>query len=162
MTVYIGIDPGFKGAVAILNGDSVKVIDAPVLTIGKSKREHNIPAMVRIFEEYTSQEGIFLGGVVVAIEKVHSMPRQGVASVFTFGKGFGIWLGILSTIGIPFEEVTPQRWQGVMLDGMQRGKDANRLRAMQLFPKLSSALSLKKHDGRADALLLAEYRRRIG
>ena len=156
MTVYIGIDPGFKGAVAILrNDDFIEVIDAPVLTIGKSKREHNIPAMVDILAGYTKTG-------VVAIEKVHSMPRQGVASVFTFGKGFGIWLGILSALGIPFEEVTPQRWQGVMMDGMQRGKDANRLKAMQLFPSLSSQLKFKSNDGRADSLLIAEWRRRQG
>ena len=98
---------------------------------------------------------------VVAIEKVHSMPRQGVASAFTFGKGYGIWLGVLGTLGIPYEEVTPQRWQGAMLDGMKRGKDANRLKAMQLFPSESDQLKLKKPDGRADALLLATYIKRI-
>lgn len=156
MTVYIGIDPGFKGAVAFLNDNGgARVEDAPTFTIGKSKREHDIHAMVELLMPFS-----VIGKA--AIEKVHSMPKQGRASVFTFGKGFGIWLGILAACGIPFEEITPQRWQGAMMDGMQRGKDASRLRATQLFPYLADELKLKSNDGRADALLIAEFRRRLG
>ena len=162
MTVYVGIDPGFKGAVAIIEDDRIRLVDTPTIKLTQSRKDYLIPEMVGIFDPYMSQEGIIVWPMRVAIEKVHSMPRQGVASAFTFGKGYGIWLGILATLGIPYEEVTPQRWQGAMLDGMQRGKDANRLRAMQLFPGESDKLNLKKHDGRADALLLAEYRRRLG
>lgn len=155
-SIYIGIDPGFKGAVAILhpNGE-VTVTDTPSGTIGKSKREYFINEMYKILKPYQDTTD-------VAIEKVHSMPRQGVASAFTFGKGFGLWLGILTTLGIPYDEVTPQRWQGVIMDGGQRGKDAARMRAITLFPGLAEQLKLKSHDGRADALLIAEWRKRQG
>ncbi len=151
---YIGIDPGFKGAVAIIyeNG-TVKLIDTPTLKVG-TRKDYMIQEMTKALSLPTLRQ--------VAIEKVHSMPRQGVASAFTFGKGYGIWLGILGALHIPYEEVTPQRWQREMMDSMQRGKDASRLRAMQLFPQVADQLNLKKHDGRADALLLAEYRRRLG
>lgn len=162
MTTYIGIDPGFKGAVAAITENAAYVSDTPSAIIGKSKREYLIPEMIRILDEFTSREGILISDVVVAIEKVHSMPRQGVASAFTFGKGYGIWLGILASLHIPYDEVTPQRWQKEMMDGMQRGKDAARVRAMQIFPSLSESLKRKSDDGRADALLIAEWRRRQG
>lgn len=155
MTAYIGIDPGFKGAIAIIAEEGeVKIIDSPTLMVG-TKKEHHVPEMMRILAPY-----IF--DTVAAIEKVHSMPKQGVASAFTFGKGYGLWLGLLAAMGIPHEEVTPQKWQGAMMDGMKRGKDAARLRAMQLFPQLSEQLKYKVNDGRADALLIAEFRRRQG
>lgn len=167
MKIYMGIDPGFKGAVAIISNMyyeiyPVQVIDAPTLIIGKSKKEHSITEMVKIFDRFIGQEDIAIYDIAVAIEKVHSMPGQGVASAFTFGKGYGIWLGILATLGISYDEVTPQRWQKEMMDGMQRGKDAARIRAMQLFPQLADKLKLKSNDGRADALLIAEWRRRQG
>ena len=52
--------------------------------------------------------------------------------------------------------------EAIMLDGMQKTKDASRYKAMQLFPQLADQLNLKKHEGRADALLIAEWRRRQG
>jgi hypothetical protein len=48
--------------------------------------------------------------VYAVIEKVHSMPSQGVSSSFTFGKNYGFLRGCLTAAGIPFEEVTPQVW----------------------------------------------------
>ena len=161
MTTYIGIDPGFKGAIAVIKtNDTIRVVDVPAGVIGKAKKEYFIPQMVEILQGLMDQEA--KGNCVVAIEKVHSMPHQGRASCFTFGKGFGIWLGILTALGLPYDEVTPQRWQGVVMDGGQRGKDASRMRAMALFPGLAEQLKLKSHDGRADALLIAEWRKRQG
>jgi crossover junction endodeoxyribonuclease RuvC len=54
--------------------------------------------------------------------------------------------------------VTPQRWKKTMLDGQGKDKDAARFKAQALFPQIE--LHLKKHDGRADALLIAEFARR--
>ena len=153
---YIGIDPGLGGAVAVLGSDGFAdaLHDAPVAIVGK-KREHVAARMVGILKPYAENS-------VAALELVHSMPKQGVASAFNFGRGLGLWIGILAALGIPYDLVTPQRWKGVMMDGMGKEKDAARLRAMQLFPFESDQLALKKHHGRAEALLIAEYRRRHG
>jgi hypothetical protein len=40
-------------------------------------------------------------------------------------------------------------------------KSAARFKAMALFPSMAEHLKLVKHDGRAEALLLAEYGRRL-
>jgi crossover junction endodeoxyribonuclease RuvC len=151
---FIGIDSGLDGAVAILP-DGI-LIDTPTLTVegkGKSKkREYNVGGMVGVLRPYR------VGGC--ALEKVHAMPGQGVTSMFSMGVGVGLWRGILTSLLVRFEQPTPQRWQKEMLDGMGKGKDASRLRAIQLFPHLADQLSRKKDHGRADALLLAEYARR--
>jgi crossover junction endodeoxyribonuclease RuvC len=41
-----------------------------------------------------------------------------------------------------------------------KDKDASRIIAVQLFPQMAMELKLKKYNGRAEALLLAEYLRR--
>lgn len=93
--------------------------------------------------------------VFAVIERVHSMPKQGVASSFKFGRSYGFLRGCLIASGIPFEEVTPQVWQKA-LGCLSRGdKNVTKARAQQLFP------SLKITHATADALLLAEYARRL-
>lgn len=159
MKVFVGIDPGLMGAVACLDGDGciICVHDTPIFTVQKNKgirHELNRNAMVGLLSHLPK------GDVCVAIERVNSMPGQGVASSFTFGMGFGVWLGIVAALNFTLDLVHPVRWKKVMMDGMGKEKDASRLRAQELFPSVD--LSLKKHHGRADALLLAEYRRRLG
>ncbi len=55
---------------------------------------------------------------------------------------------------IPFEEVTPQKWQKT-LSCLSRGdKNITKAKAQQLFP------GLRVTHATADALLIAEYARR--
>lgn len=155
---YIGIDPGLDGAVAVIDVvfNRVRLLDVPTLSVG-TKREYDAAGMAALLREFEPDN---FGGVAV-IESVHSMPEQGVASSFAFGKGLGIWLGILAALQIPHELVTPQRWKKTVMDGMAKEKDASRQRAIQLFPAAAADLKLKKHHGRADALLMAEFKRRV-
>ena len=99
--------------------------------------------------------------VVVVLENVHSMPSQGVASSFSFGEGKGMWEGILGAFDIPFDLVSPQRWKKAIMADQGKEKSAARFKAAQLFPSLTSQLSRVKDDGRAEAILMAEYGRRL-
>ncbi len=160
--IYLGIDPGLTGAVARIGYVDIvgmrvgradyKTWDAPTAKDGK----HTVllPVEMRriLLEAVSGQE------CVVFLEKVHSMPKQGVSSSFNFGEGYGIWQGLIVGLGLRWEKVTPQRWQKEMLAGMQGGKDASIIKAQELFPQ--AELSRKKDHGRADALLIAEYGRR--
>lgn len=87
-------------------------------------------------------------------------PKMGATSAFNFGKGYGMWLGILAALLIPFDEVHPMTWKKTIMADMGKEKDASRIKAMQCYPLAAKDLSLKKHHGRADALLLAEFGRR--
>ena len=156
--IVIGIDPGITGAVAAINdGDVVEVWDTPTsqTKVGKKTKTDYMPSeMSEIFAGYPPSY------VHVFIESVHAMPGQGVCSMFGFGKGFGLWLGILAALKMPRTLVTPQAWKKEMMQGM-RDKDAARIRAQELFPSLTEKLSRKKDIGRADAILICEYGRRI-
>ena len=60
------------------------------------------------------------------------MPGQGTRSMFTIGFGYGLWLGILATLRLPYTAVRPGMWKRAMALG--KDKEASRLRAQQLYP----------------------------
>lgn len=158
--IVIGIDPGLDGAlVALVRGSdaTITVLDTPTLTVQGpkgNKREYNLASMSEMVRS------LAVPGTRAFVEKVHSMPGQGVRSMFSMGVGLGAWLGILAGLQIPYELVTPQRWKKALLPDMGKDKDASRLRAIQLFPAHANLFARKKDDGRADAMLIAEYGRR--
>jgi hypothetical protein len=158
--IYSGIDPGKDGAVAWLLPDgTVELHDVPTFAVKKTKREYDVPGMVSLLEHAQARGG----GLRVCIEAVHSMPGQGVASTFSFGKGYGLWLGILGALRISFEAVAPQTWKKLLMANCPKEKEASVLVAGQLFPLAVPLLHGSRGaalDGRADALLLAEYARR--
>lgn len=162
---FIGIDPGFLGALAVVdNKNRAQVFDAPVLTVqakarngkpGKTKREYILVEIRRILYRFNSAQAI------AVFEKVGARPDQGVTSMWSMGYGSGIWEMALTCAQIPFTRVAPLKWKNEMLEGVGHDKDASILRAQQLFPHvdLSTARGAMR-DGRAEALLLAEYGRR--
>jgi crossover junction endodeoxyribonuclease RuvC len=167
MDFVLGVDPGLSGALArigyvdaVCSGPGYKTWDAPTAKDGK----HTVllpVEMRRILEEAIG--GYPASATIVFIEKVHAFPKQGRSGIFNFGDGYGMWKGICVGLGLPYELVTPQRWQKEMLAGMQGGKDASCIRAQELFPEADlkkGPRSKKLHDGRADSLLIAEYGRR--
>lgn len=158
--IYIGIDPGLDGAVARIEPDNpscTMVWDTPTLTVKSARGNRREYALRRMAEQLAP----IRENAVAYIENVHAMPGQGVRSMFTMGYGVGAWEGILAALGIIYTRVTPQRWKAAMLDGMGKDKDAGRMRAMQLFPDRAVLFERKKDDGRADAILIAEYGRRL-
>lgn len=139
--IILGIDPGQSGAIAMLRG-------SPVEGIGFAKLDLTEKDISDYFAYQDKPSFAY-------IEKVHSMPKQGVASSFKFGKNYGFLRGCLIALGIPFEEVTPQAWQKAM-GCMSRGdKNVTKAKAQQLFPDIKITHAI------ADALLIAEYGRRI-
>jgi len=151
--LFLGIDPGLDGALAVVNerGEFMQVDDAP--TTRKGKRDYLLQDMVLLLDTITHLDGVQAG-----IERVHAFPGQGVTSMFSMGHGFGIWKGILATCDIPFVLIEPAVWK--RSSGLLgKDKEASRLLAQQRWP--TAPLSLKKFHGRAEALLIADYTRRL-
>lgn len=155
LPLYCGVDPGLSGAIAFLadNGGPVPllvdVIDMPTLKAGK-KTELDSRVLAAIFREHRPDR--------VTVESVHAMPGQGVSSMFSFGRGFGVILGILAALDIPYTLVAPQTWQRSVLGGLPgvEGKDKALRWATSTFP--NAVLHTPRGrvlDGRADALALA-------
>ena len=157
--LHLGIDPGITGGIVVIRNDGLldNAFRTPVIT-DKGKKHYDIPLMVAAVVEAKER----CDHLVAGIEKVGAMPRDGKVGAFSFGKGYGIWLGILGALQIPYAEVPPQRWQARMLAGLPRGphtKTSAVQRSKSLFPNLP--LKVKADWGMADAALIAEYIRRV-
>jgi len=142
MTLVLGVDPGLTGAIACVHNETLLwVEDMPVIA-----GEISIPLLHGIATSDTPPD-------TVGIEHVHSMPKQGVASTFKFGKAYGIALGVFSTHN-RVTDIQPTAWKKTFhLTG--KDKDAARLHAIKLWPAQAELFKRKKDGGRADAALIA-------
>lgn len=144
----IGIDPGLSGAIALIrDGEYTEVWDMPTMGRGSgNKQQVNAAEVGKLLRECPP--------CMAYIELVGAMPKQGVSSMFNFGKAAGAIYGALGALQFPVSEVTPQKWKKEFgLIGKE--KDVARTMAQQIMP--TAPLSLVKHGGRADALLIALY-----
>lgn len=140
--IYIGIDPGASGGIAIIDSSG------EVLHCWKMPgTERDILECFSWADHYTATFAV--------IEKVHAMPKQGVSSTFKFGMSYGFLRGCLVAAEIPFEAVAPGVWQKAMGCLSKGDKNVTKAKAQELFP------SIKVTHAIADALLIAEYARRI-
>jgi Holliday junction resolvasome RuvABC endonuclease subunit len=163
VTFFIGIDPGFLGACGIVdNRGRAQVFDAPILVTTskprkgkvKTKREYDLQEIARMINRFSSDSFAFF-------EKVGARPDQGVSSMWSMGYGSGIWEMALTFAKIPYTRVSPLKWKNAMLEGVGHDKEASILRAQQLFPHVDLSTNRgAMRDGRAEALLLAEFGRR--
>lgn len=147
----IGIDPGNTGAVAFLTDSDVfvDVYDMPLKQYGK-KNLTDAQGLTEILSPYQEQ------GHTAYVERVASMPGQGVASMFNFGMGYGVIQGVLAGLKIDCVLVTPQRWKKNA--GLVKcEKDDARILAQRLYPEAEDDLLRKKDIGRADAILIARF-----
>jgi len=155
----VGIDPGLNGAIAILQDRRAEIFPCPVITIRpKSRKRDFLPAeMARLIPN---------DAALAVLEKAQAMPKQGTASTFRTGRGFGLWEGILVTKGLPYVIVHPKTWQREFLRDISgdNPKTKSIIAAKRLFPGISlrrNENSRKDDSGFADALLLAAYGHRI-
>lgn len=147
MTV-IGVDPGLKGGIVVMvDGRIAKAVKMPVVK-GDGGSWVDFGRVATIVREESPS--------LVAIEKVHSMPGQGVVSVFTFGLGFGGLVGVCAGVGVPYELVKPATWQKPVFGGMDKklGKARGLLYVRQKYPECEP---VHHHDGLADAACIAEW-----
>lgn len=158
----IGIDPGLSGALAIYQPDSgtLRIEDVPTHTLFKAKTGGGKKA--KAYVDLIALANIVDGWIgaankspLVVIEQVGSMPGQGVASCFDFGRTTGILMGVCAAHFLRIEQVPPSVWKRVLK--VPAAKDGARARASQLLPRHSHYWPRVKDDGRAEAALIALY-----
>lgn len=144
---FIGIDPGKSGAIAVIDHEGF-VWQTCIF----DEREYSMTLM-----EYSD-----VAGSKAVLEHVGAMPGQGSVSMFSFGSNFGFIRGLLTAYEIPYELVRPQKWKRMF--SCTSDKNTSVDVAKRLFPDVDlrrTPKCSKPHDGIAEALLMAEYCRRI-
>ena len=142
--LFIGIDPGKKGALAVLDSENVEIHpydQTEYISVLKSVKQH--------------------GNVTCCIEDVHALRGNGITSSFVFGKTYGWLLGMLDTLGIPYQAVSVQKWK------KEFGLTSDKAKSIEVCRRLFPNVDLKRTErcktdssDMAEALLLCEYARR--
>ena len=147
--IFIGIDPGKAGAIAAIDTRNT------ILLLEDYPGDEY--ACARLVKDFMS---VVATSAKAAIERAQSMPQQGVRSMFTYGDNFGVWKGVMCMAEIPYMLPTPQQWQKGVISKAKDKKPALAA-AQRLFPTadLVGPRGGAK-DGRADALLIADWCRR--
>lgn len=154
--LILGIDPGYSGAIARLDTDTetLKILDMPIAPSTKGKTELDLHALAEALEC-----PVTAAGCVSVLEKVATMPGQGISSAFRFGEGYGAIQMALVGHGWERNYVTPTVWKKHFK--LSKDKGASRALASQRFPGYAQLFSRVKDDGRAEAVLLALYGREV-
>jgi Holliday junction resolvasome RuvABC endonuclease subunit len=146
--MYIGIDPGYSGAWGMIDHNGKYQSCGDML--------HNEKHILSRLVHAEISQALEQQDLEVIIEMVHSMPGQGVSSSFKFGMAFGAAIAITERFNCVWHMVTPQKWKKALQLDSDKQKSLDLAR--QLWP--NAPLLRKKDNGRAEALLLAEYLRR--
>lgn len=141
----LGVDCGIYGALAFYDTQELIIYDMPVFSRNKTQRVDN-HKLNQIIREQSPTHAY--------IEQVNAF-GMGATSAYGFGWNCGCIEAVLSCNNIPFSYVTPQVWKKTMQCPTE--KDGARMRATQLLPQFAYNWDLKKHDGRAEASLIALY-----
>ena len=141
--IYIGVDPGKKGSLALLEDGKVSIFpfsEDTYIDVLSKVDPHN---------------------AVCCLEHIGAMPGQGVTTMFNFGTNFGFIQGVLRAYKIPFELVRPQKWKKEF--SITGDKNSSIQVCKRLFPEvnlLPTPRCKKENSDYAEAALMAEYARR--
>lgn len=135
----IGVDPGLKGGIAVIDRCSEELVEYHFFSFAKYRE---------IFKKYKG---------TLYIEKVHSMPKQGVASTFCFGEGFGYIKGIAYGCNHEIVEISPQKWKRYY--NLHNDKSES-IKLAHKYYDIDINIGKRKvieSDGIAEAILIAKY-----
>jgi len=173
MAIFLGIDPGYSGGIGVIeefyadpriHPDTVKAFKMPETEMDLVELFHAITDGLPSFQSnafaYLEKAQAFPGAQKITrcprcLHSIKIRQSQGVSSTFKFGMQYGTLKGILTALHIPFELIRPVDWQRALGCMTKGDKNISKAKAQQLFP------DIKVTHAKADALLLAEYCRRM-
>ena len=150
--IFIGVDPGKNGGAAVIN----EITDhEPIITFKcpKTPRDMALSLMATIPTNVSFED------IIVLIEHVHAMPKNGVVSMFSFGQNLGHWEGIFASFELNVKYAGPRTWMQHYdcKPGMDKKDRKRYLRnlAEELFPNIKMTFNI------SDAILIANYNKEI-
>jgi hypothetical protein len=154
MNRVIGVDPGKSGAFVLWDGQDLNHFPMPL-----KEKEIDFQGVVELVgklkECHFFLERAYPGGM-------------GVTAAFNYGRGFAAIEHAIQIHKIPVTYVEPSKWAKIMHEGIDaelKPKAKSRIAVERLFPvqvnNIPRTKTGKFHEGVVDALLIAEYGRRI-
>lgn len=135
----IGIDPGLKGGIAVIDLCSEELVEYAYFNEERYRE---------ILKKYRGD---------VWLEQVHSMPKQGVKSTFNFGVNYGLLKGMAYCSNHKVIEVSPQKWKRYY--NLHNNKSES-IKLAHKYYEVDLNIGKRKvieSDGMAEAILIARY-----
>lgn len=155
MARFVGIDPGAKGALCVVDTTSKHPIFQPT---------PNLKCNALTLYQWLLTQHALDPIHIIAVEDVHSLFGMSAKSNFQFGFNLGQVRTVAEMTEIGVELVQPKVWQKACGITFKKGMSSPEKKrhiaatALQLYPK--AKLNGPKGgllDGRADALMIAHY-----
>ena len=159
---FIGLDVGLSGGIVVID-ETQKIIGKWIMPTIKSKgkTEYNVQEIVDIF---TRINGSLINSCWhVILEKEHARPISGKRASFMLGFGYGLMQGILESLHVSYEIVSPQDWMKELNINSKDEKGSIKY-CQRMFPNEDFRATERCtviHDGITDALCMSliAYRR---
>lgn len=159
MSVYVGIDPGAKGAVCLLKPLERQITFYPTPSMDFTGKQ--LYDMLKRLQVDSLIHGI-------GVEDVHAIHGTSAGSNFKFGYNVGEINTIVSITGIGYDLITPKQWQKDCGIKFKYPKKATPSKKANIRKKTIADHALRQYpyaeilgprggllDGRADALMIA-------
>jgi len=160
MSLYLGIDPGKKGAMVLLTDNRI----LSSMSLPHLGKDLDLAELDNWLALACRSSGVSTDSIIACLEALGSRPaqRMGATSAITMGKNWGRLDGWLSGVGCRYDVVHPKTWQKAICPGSADSKIRSIAACRRLFPELdlTPGRKTKPDDGLADAACIAEYCRR--
>lgn len=157
----LGIDPGISGALAALDHNGgLRVIDMPTRPkhgTGKVRNEIDPHALQRTLRELVPADE----RAIVVMEALNTFAGGSVQTMASLEATKAVIQTVCELTGHWVQVVTPQKWQsffGIKRNAVEDTKRQSLRIARSLYG--NAFCPLQKHDGRADAILIARWAQR--
>jgi crossover junction endodeoxyribonuclease RuvC len=148
MTLFT-VDPGLEGAFAVLDEDGALLAtgEFPVVGTGANRRLA-LAGFADLVAQFRVDRAL--------VEDGQPMPRQGVSSVYRYGRAAGAVEGALSALKIGTEFVRPSVWKRTF-GSAAADKGNMRALAAQKWPSMQDRFVRVKDHHRAEAALMGAW-----
>jgi hypothetical protein len=147
----LGIDPGAKGALALVEGHTVSIHGMPNLKVSRGsgpKDEVDGYALFALLKELRPD--------VAYLEQVGGIEGQSAPAAFNFGRAAAAPEYMLVGMGVRLARIIPTVWKKALK--IRGAKDDARIEAMRRWPALAAEFKARRADF-SEAALIAEYGR---
>lgn len=151
--VYIGIDPGSKGFITVIEDYAPSFF---------ALADHTVLEVSDFLRSFKGRN------VHCVMEEVHAIYGSSAKGTFSFGESFGLLKGLLIANEIPYTLIPPKKWQKEIWvhsdEVIDRGKIATKQTSVNAAIRLYPRVDLKRtpackgiDDNKVDSLLIATY-----
>ena len=150
---YVGIDPGKKGAVAVIYNEGPLADSWHVPIKPGKKREYDLLGMLRLVHQFRQMKEAGWR-ILAGIERQSPRPTDPKNTAFKVGIAQAYWEMACAANRLPYVLVAPQSWKAkYVAKGAPKGESV--VAAQAIYP--DQEFPLVKDEARAEALLIADF-----